>query len=481
MKTKIPHLILAGMLGTSITSQAATVVWDGSGGDTDWSAAPDTTSWSGGTYNNGDDAEFNGAGSTVNITGIVTPGSITVADGGTNYSFTDGTGEIQGTGGLTKTGSGRLTLDTGVANYTGDTNINEGILRINNNGGAEWDLGAVFINNSSTLELTSNTLLRANDSITFGSSGGGSIVNLATTAMRNNTITTTGGAKNTISGGGTNGASAGRSVIFDVAVGTDPDGIDLEVSSLMANNGITKDGAGTLALTAASNGMGGDLIVNAGTVLVEGAYTFGVGGVTVASGATLGGSGSITVNDPATYNVTVNGRLSPGNSPGTMTITSDVVWNNGGSYLWEINALDIDGGGTIGTDPGWDWIDITGELDLSNLTAGGFTIDIDSLAGAVAGDALGFDTFLEDGLDPGDHDYSFIIASASDGITGFNANLFTLDDSGFSNFEPDFGWYWDIVQIDNDLVLQAYAVPEPSSTALLGLGGLALALRRRRA
>ncbi|MGB2561094.1 MAG: PEP-CTERM sorting domain-containing protein [Akkermansiaceae bacterium] len=32
----------------------------------------------------------------------------------------------------------------------------------------------------------------------------------------------------------------------------------------------------------------------------------------------------------------------------------------------------------------------------------------------------------------------------------------------------------------NDLVLEAYAVPEPSSTALLGLGGLALALRRKR-
>ncbi|MGB1875209.1 MAG: PEP-CTERM sorting domain-containing protein [Akkermansiaceae bacterium] len=29
-------------------------------------------------------------------------------------------------------------------------------------------------------------------------------------------------------------------------------------------------------------------------------------------------------------------------------------------------------------------------------------------------------------------------------------------------------------------MLEAYAVPEPSSAALLGLGGLALALRRKR-
>ncbi|NCF13059.1 MAG: PEP-CTERM sorting domain-containing protein, partial [Verrucomicrobiaceae bacterium] len=41
-------------------------------------------------------------------------------------------------------------------------------------------------------------------------------------------------------------------------------------------------------------------------------------------------------------------------------------------------------------------------------------------------------------------------------------------------------WDWQIKLSGTDLVLEAYAVPEPSSTALLGLGGLALALRRRR-
>ena len=74
----------------------------------------------------------------------------------------------------------------------------------------------------------------------------------------------------------------------------------------------------------------------------------------------------------------LGGVISPGNSPGT-PITGSQTWNDGGSYLWEINASDIDGGGTKGTDPGWDWLDITGTLDLANLSAGGFTIDIDSL------------------------------------------------------------------------------------------------------
>ena len=133
------------------------------------------------------------------------------------------------------------------------------------------------------------------------------------------------------------------------------------------------------------------------------------------------------------------------------------------------------GGGSKGADPGWDWLDITGTLDLTNLSAGGFTIDIDSLAGAVAGDAAGFDTWTKG--NPGDVDYSFIIATASGGITDFSADKFSLDSSGFTNGPS---WDWQIVLSGTDLVLEAYAVPEPSSTALLGLGGLALMLRRKR-
>ncbi|MGB2011894.1 MAG: PEP-CTERM sorting domain-containing protein, partial [Akkermansiaceae bacterium] len=114
-------------------------------------------------------------------------------------------------------------------------------------------------------------------------------------------------------------------------------------------------------------------------------------------------------------------------------------------------------------------------LDLTNLTAGGFTIDIDSLtASNVIGDAVGFANFTKgDGI----ADYSFTIATASAGITGFDADDFLLDSSGFSNAPQ---WDWQIVLSGSDLVLEAYAVPEPSSTALLGLGGFALALRRKR-
>ena len=47
-----------------------------------------------------------------------------------------------------------------------------------------------------------------------------------------------------------------RSIIFDTAVGTDVDGIDLEVSATISGGDIIKDGAGTVSLTNSANNLG---------------------------------------------------------------------------------------------------------------------------------------------------------------------------------------------------------------------------------
>jgi hypothetical protein len=169
--------------------------------------------------------------------------------------------------------------------------------------------------------------------------------------------------------------------------------------------------------------------------------------------------------------VALGGAMSPGNSPGTQTI-ADLTWGDGGSYIWEVN----DSNGSEGADPGWDWIDVTTSFDLSGLSAGGFTIDITSLTtGNVAGLAAGFDY---SGLEYGDpFATSFtILTLASGNITGFDAGDFVLDDGNFVNGKLE----WSLAAAGADLVLSAVFVPEPSSTALLGLGGLALMLRRKR-
>jgi fibronectin-binding autotransporter adhesin len=248
-------------------------------------------------------------------------------------------------------------------------------------------------------------------------------------------------------------------------------GLTMDVSGAISgtNAAITKDGTGTLTLSGA-NTYSGNTTVSDGTLIINGNQSGATGAMTINANGTLAGSGTIGASL-----LTVNGVIAPGNSPGTLA-TGSQLWNDGGSYLWEINASDIDGGGSIGTDPGWDWLDINGSLDLSLLSAGGFTIDIDSLtSGNIAGDAVGFDTWTKGA--PGDFDYSFTIATFDSLIGTFDASLFTLDSSGFTNGPS---WDWQIKLSGSDLVLEAYAVPEPSSAALLGLGGLALMLRRKR-
>jgi hypothetical protein len=91
-----------------------------------------------------------------------------------------------------------------------------------------------------------------------------------------------------------------------------------------------------LSLRGNSGGFSGSLIVsNSGTLLVNNAAGSGtgVGQVTVLSGATLGGSGVIGGL------VTVNGTLAPGNSPGTLTISNNLVLNSGAVLQYQLGAV----------------------------------------------------------------------------------------------------------------------------------------------
>jgi fibronectin-binding autotransporter adhesin len=150
-----------------------------------------------------------------------------------------------------------------------------------------------------------------------------------------------------------------------------------------------------------------------------------------------------------------------GNSPGLQTYTVGQSWASF-SYDWELNQWDNPR--TAGTN--FDQLGINGTLDLTG-GPGSYQLNLLSLDGSnVAGDVPDFSEINR----------SWTILTTTGGITGFNANAWTLDTTGFTNNETG---TWLLAQSGNNLVLSYAPIPEPRAALLGGLGMLLL-LRRRR-
>ncbi|MDZ4198312.1 MAG: hypothetical protein U1E27_03410, partial [Kiritimatiellia bacterium] len=130
---------------------------------------------------------------------------------------------------------------------------------------------------------------------------------------------------------------------------------------------INKLGLGTVELAGANNNYRGGTKVTEGTLLVTGMLS-GTNTVTVAAGATLGGTGVITGH------TTVDGTLSPGTSVGELTFEGNLTLGGGSTSAFEINGL------------------LAGQYDQvllsvsgKHLTYGG-TLELDIWSGAQVGD-----------------------------------------------------------------------------------------------
>jgi 1-phosphatidylinositol phosphodiesterase len=197
--------------------------------------------------------------------------------------------------------------------------------------------------------------------------------------------------------------------------------------ALQSGLALTKTGSGTQVL-AGTNSYTGPTVVSNGVLLVNGSLASG-SAVLVNAGASLGGGGAVNGL------VTVNGLMAPGTGVGTLS-TGAEIWNGGGGYVCEINA-------TNGA--GCDLLNIAGALDVEATAGSPFTIRVVSLSASNTPGAL-------TGFDSGGN-YLWTIATASGGITSFNAGKFVLDTAAFGNA---YAGQFAITNIGNTLAL-AYA------------------------
>jgi len=178
-----------------------------------------------------------------------------------------------------------------------------------------------------------------------------------------------------------------------------------------------------------NNDYSGTTTVTTGTLVIDGNQSSATGTVSVASGATLGGSGTI---GGATN---LSGTLAAGNSAGTLTFASDLNVNNGSTVLFEAGDL----------------INVNGVLDLNNS----WTLNLQSGANW----QLGGSTVI--------FDYATLAASP------FLTPTF-IDNTGL-------GGSLSLIDNGSAIVLNGYSVvPEPSTWAMLAIGLTTLTIFRRR-
>lgn len=227
----------------------------------------------------------------------------------------------------------------------------------------------------------------------------------------------------------------------------------LVTGSAAGSHGFTKADTGTLIFTN-DNTYSGPTRINAGTLLINGAQS-GNGAVTVASGARLGGSGSVAGA------VTVHGTLAAGNSIG--------VFSSGNLSITSTGSLEVELGRT-GALSNSDRIDVTGTVSL----LGGADLTLT----------------LATGLDQAENGDIFWLVNndSTDAVSGSFTRLngVEIDLSEGSTFDWNSQTWLITYQADmstltlgagNDIAI--VAIPEPEWAGLLGIGFALLLWRQR--
>ena len=261
--------------------------------------------FSGGVLSIASDGDISTAFTVTNLGGTINTGANNVTISG---ALTDDAGT---SGVLKKTGSGVLVL-SGTNTFTGGVRVEAGKVAITSND----SLGAT----SSGVDLAGGVLQ----------------VNETLATARSVTLS--------------NVAGSG----VEVASGK----VMTQTGLITGSGGMSKSGSGVLSLSSGVHSFTGGLSVIQGELRLN--STLSNSGVSVSSGALLSGAGVVGGN------VALSGTVSPGNSPGTLTVLGDMTMVAGSNFQAEIDGRTYVYGGGAGT---YDRINLTGSTGV--FTAAG--------------------------------------------------------------------------------------------------------------
>lgn len=343
---------------------------------------------------------------TLTVAGNVTNGgNLLTLIGSGNLSLG---GVVSGMGGITKVGTGSVTLSN-VNSYHGPTTLNAGLLQLSATatfgdgaGAINWSGGAIAL--SATRDTTNGVIpnpiqMTADTTIQNTTNAGTGTRNFP---FGTDSIQTSGGTLTirNIALGNANtmnlrlqgsGFDFSRPIVFDNSQAADPGNNTVQLDCYNTNGtqvfsgvisgsgrirrGIQLGSAAGITILTGNNQYTGGTTINAGTLLVNNTAGSGTGSgdVVVNDGGTLGGSGTIAGA------VSGSGAISPGASAGTLSLGNGLNLSGGGTYLWQLSSLSTSGAGT-----NYDQIVLTS----GNLALGGTAkLQIDFIGSATAPDA----------------------------------------------------------------------------------------------
>jgi len=358
-----------------ISSLGAGITWTGTS-----SVSPNlwdlntTTNWiSGGsptvyieTVPPGDAVTFNDSGSpTVLVSNTVSPQNVTINNTAENYTFS-GSGTIVSTLGLTKTGTGSVTLNL-PGTYSANTVVSNGTINL----GASQTFGNLSGNGTVTNATGTQTVTVNNTTNTTFSGSLQGAMGLTTTGSGILTLT----GSNTFTG---NLFAKTGTVVLTNSASINTGGSYDDVGQLGTDNA-TLTLAGTASLTTTSDFNVGDLDSSSGVLNIQGSASLSVNAFFVGSANATGSTASGTVNQSGGSVTEVNGGIGEFAIGGRASTSGAGIYNLSGGTLTATAGIRVGGtgtgtfnqsGGTVIANAGINLARIAGSTGTYNLNGG---------------------------------------------------------------------------------------------------------------